>query len=183
MTKGFSDRQGEYLARVGITRSGGFDAMSRGVLREASASARQMGHPEAFDRRVMDDNRAVWVGSWMEQTADMLKAINIEVQQSKETLQSLANEVRAVHDIVGPQLLQQATALRTARMTVVSEIRESLAAMQDVRRFFLEPDHAVQVERLERFVRLCRDLQELKADGVFDAVCDSALRLAIGAAK
>ena len=108
----------------------------------------------------------------------MLETTNKEMETAKRVLQELANEVTALADIVQPALEKQIASLRSARMATVNEI-QSLTAMRDIRKFFLEADYAVEMERLERFVRLCRDLQELKASGVFDAVCDTALRLAI----
>jgi hypothetical protein len=80
-------------------------------------------------------------------------------------------------DIVQPSLMKQAQDLRSARMTVVSEVQQALGAMRDVRKFFLESDYETEMARLERFVKVCRELQALKDDGVLDAVCDSSLRL------
>jgi hypothetical protein len=115
----------------------------------------------------------------MEDIAHGLQAINAEVRASKEILQQLKNEVDAVYEVVGPSLMRQAQELRAARMTAVSEVRDSLAALRDVRRFFLESDYETEIARLERFVKVCREIQELKASGVFDAVCDAALKLAV----
>lgn len=119
------------------------------------------------------------VGVAMETTGNMLKAINIEVEESKKILESLANEIHALSIIVGPALLNQAKELRSARMVVVNEVRDSLSSLRDVRKFFLESDYKIEIERLEKFVKVCKEIEELKKSGVFDAVCDSALRLAI----
>jgi len=116
----------------------------------------------------------------MEDVEKLLKQTNDEVRESKKILEELANEVTALADVVQPALDRQIKALRSARMTTVSEIRESLAALREIRKFFIESDYEVEMQRLERFVNLCREIQRLKAEGVFDAVCDSALKLAVG---
>jgi hypothetical protein len=118
-------------------------------------------------------------GSFMEETVELLNAVNAEVAESKARLEALANEVRALSDVVNPALAEQANALRTARMSVISEVNQSLTAMRDVRKFFFESSYEEEIARLERFVRVCREIQELKKAGIFDAVCDAAIRLAI----
>lgn len=115
----------------------------------------------------------------MEENALLLTALNKELTESKAILQNLANEIRAVQDIVGPALMAHAQQLRSARMTVVSELQTSLVALREVRKFFLESDYADEMDRLERFVRVCKEVQVLKQSGVFDAVVDSAIRLAV----
>ena len=64
-------------------------------------------------------------------------------------------------------------------MTVVNEIRESLSALRDIRKFFLDPEHEKEMVRLEQFVALCRELQALKQSGVLDAVSDTIIRLGL----
>ena len=119
----------------------------------------------------------------MEKTAELLKEVNEEVQESKRVLQELANEIRAIANVVNPALMEHVAALRANRMTLVQEVRESLAAMKEIRRFFLESDYETEMARLERFVRVCRDMRELIGDGTVDAVSDSAIRLAVKETK
>lgn len=126
-----------------------------------------------------EDAELTRVGVAMEQAKELLDAVNDEVEESKHILQTLANEVCAVRDIVNPALAQQIAELRDHRMVIVREVRDSLTALRDVRDFFLGKDYTTEMERLERFVRLCREIQTLKADGVFDAVVESALRLSV----
>ena len=71
------------------------------------------------------------------------------------------------------------TDLRATRMATVNEINASLAAMREIRKFFLESDYETEMTRLERFVRVCRDLQDLKASGVLDAIADTSIKLAV----
>lgn len=119
-------------------------------------------------------------GFLMEITNETLKVINLEVDESKKILQNLVNEIKILHNIVEPALLKAIQDMRTARMTMVSEVSQSLKLLGDVRKFFFEKDYDEEMKRLERFVNICKEIKKLKDDGVFDAVCDSALKLAIG---
>lgn len=110
----------------------------------------------------------------------ILNDTNHEIEQSKKILQDLANEVMSLADVVQPALEKQIAALRSARMATVSEIRESLSALRDIRKFFIESDYETEMERLERFVKVCRELQSLKRDGTLDSLVDTILRLSIG---
>jgi hypothetical protein len=119
----------------------------------------------------------------METVTTLIDVANAEATKSKEILQGLANDVTALHDIIGPALINQIKELRSSRMAVVAEVRDSLAAMKEIRTFFLESTYEVEVARLERLVALCKEVKALKDSGVFDAVLDSALRLAVGESK
>jgi hypothetical protein len=130
----------------------------------------------AFDRIFNAEAQGGWA---MEETAQMLEATNRQLNAAKDTMQSLVNELKASADIIGPSLMEHVKELRAARMSVVTEVRDTMTALRDVRKFFLEADYDLEIKRLERFVALCREIQELKKAGVFDAVCDSAIRLAV----
>jgi hypothetical protein len=136
--------------------------------------------PPASDRKLsVSDANSVFVGMIMESTEFGLKAITGEVKSALETLSEVSNEIGALSDVVAPKLQQQIRDIREHKMTIVRELREVLVTLREVRKFFLESDYETEVARLERFVRLCRELEALKAAGVLDAVCDSAIRLAL----
>lgn len=130
-----------------------------------------------------EDGLAITTGVIMENTAGMLGAVAKEVEASKETLSGLVLEVQKLDEEITPALLKQIKELRSSRMAIVAEVRDALTAMRDIRKFFLEADFETEMARLERFVRLCSDIRALKADGTFDAVIDSSLRLAVGEPK
>ncbi len=115
----------------------------------------------------------------MEQANELLKATNEEVTESKKVLQKLANEVRAVADQVNPMLIAQIQTLRQNRMATVREIQDTLAAMREIRKFFIESEHSKEMERLKEFVALCKDIAELKTSGVLDCIMDSIISLAL----
>ncbi len=119
----------------------------------------------------------------MEDVNNYISDVRSELEESKKSLEGLANDVKRLAGIVLPALKEHTEALRLARMAAVAEVRESLSALRDVRTFFMEADYKHEMERLDQLVRLCRAIKELKDDGVFDAVCDSALRLAVKAGE
>lgn len=119
------------------------------------------------------------IGAIMEDTADLTKAALAEAKESKHVLEEIRNQVSALADIIHPALINHISEIRTARMAVVSELSQSLTMLRDVRKFFLESNYEQEMERLERFIAACKEIQRLKAEGVFDAVCDSAIRMAV----
>lgn len=108
-----------------------------------------------------------------------LKKINTEVEQSKNVLRNLVNETKVLGELVNPVLAEEVSTLRQTRMVMVSELNQCLSTLREVRTFFLDKNHSVEVERLERFVSICRELKALKSDGTLDAVADVAIRLAL----
>lgn len=118
-------------------------------------------------------------GGFMEDAAALIQVARDELEESKKSLQDLQNQIAAVDSIIRPQLVDMIKRLRDSRMTVVSEINSSLAAMREVRRFFLDAEYGTEIERLERFVALCREFQSLKASGILDAISDTMIHLAV----
>lgn len=179
------------LAYLKLVGRDGPSATKRGFLDLTRELVRAVNKSEQVRllRQGLSPFKADWridaaiVGLKMAEADQLLKAVRDEVEESKKTLQSLSNEVSAVYDSVAPALLQQAQALRSARMTIVGELHDSLTVLRDVRRFFLESDYATEMERLERFIRVCKEIQALQQAGVFEAVCESALRLAVKEGK
>ena len=118
-------------------------------------------------------------GGHMEKIAEELKMVNEEVAEAKSVLQSLFNELSAVSAQTTPLIQDQVAKIRSVRMSTVTEVQASLVALRDVRKFFLESDYEKEIKRLGDFVALCKELKTLKEDGTLDALCDTALRLAL----
>ena len=116
----------------------------------------------------------------MDDTTALLKETTEEMRAAKAELESLANQVANLYSKTLPELDEHLKRFQGLRMAVAREMASTLTELRDVRRFFLESDHAEEVGRLERFAALCRELLELKKSGALDAICDSALRLEIG---
>jgi hypothetical protein len=152
-----------------------FDERSRIVVQQS-----RVGHLYSKSKIDSPESRVTFIGRSMEEINEALKMVNEEIETSRAHLQATQNEISNICNVVMPEMLEFVRELRSARMTAIQEISQTMNACRDVRKFFLESDYEEEMARLERFVRLCKDLSELKKSGVFDAVCDSALRLSIG---
>lgn len=115
----------------------------------------------------------------MELTSELLRVVNEDVTESKQILQKLANECRAVADQIHPLMIEQIKELRSNRMATVREIQDTISAMKEIRTFFIEEGHEKEMARLREFVALCREIAELKNSGVLDCILDSIIRLAL----
>lgn len=123
--------------------------------------------------------QAIIVGVHMENVVDEIQELTKCLDGSTAVLRNLVNEVTSMTNLIEPALLDSIKRARANRMALVQELRASLEQMREVRSFFLDSNYEKEMDRLERFTRLCREMLELKAAGIFDAVCDSAIRLAI----
>lgn len=118
-------------------------------------------------------------GMKMEQATEMMKNAGVEMTEAKADLAKFADEIIGSVDGVNEVLLNRIKEFRSTRMAIATEARESLGALKDVRNFFMDKDYDTEMARLERLVKVCRELHELKTSGILDAVLDSALRLAV----
>lgn len=119
------------------------------------------------------------IGGVMEREDQLIKSLNCELEESKKILQNLANDISAVAEITEPQLMNHVKRLREARMTAVREMTQTLQSMKEIRKFLFEQNYHEEMNRLKEFVSLCREIKELKAEGVLDAVADIAIRLSV----
>lgn len=118
-------------------------------------------------------------GTHMEDSADLIKAANEQLKEARRELGELANTISSVSDVVLPTLVAYVKNIRENRMAAELEGHQLLVVLRDVRKFFLEHDYDTEMARLDRFIRTCHELAELKNNGTLDAICDLALRLAL----
>ena len=123
--------------------------------------------------------KELMAGGHMEKIAEELRVVNEEISNSKKELESLFNELCSVSHQVRPKIKEQIDDIRHIRTTTVSEVNMALSALKDIRKFFLDSDYEKEIKRLSEFISLCNQLKTLKADGTLDALCDTAVRLAI----
>lgn len=119
------------------------------------------------------------VAKIMNDTQAMIKESADECREAKVVLEDLANDIRALNDVVGPTLADHIKAIRSARMTAIAEIQQTLIAMKEIRKFFLDGDYQFEMDRLKKFVEICRAIKALKEDGTLDAICNSAVAMAL----
>jgi len=104
-------------------------------------------------------------------------------KRADEILVAMETSMRSIEEAfrdTGPTINDRISLLRSARMSIVTEISLMLPQLRDLRTFFFEDQHRREIERLQEFISLCEKLKALKADGTLDAVCDVSLRLAVG---
>ncbi len=119
------------------------------------------------------------IGVRMEDNVEMIKAVNREAEESKNILQKLCNEVIAIDDVIQPALIEKLQEMRSNRMAMVAEVNSIMNSLKEIRKFFFESDYELEMERLERFLAVCRELKEMKQSGMLDAIADIAIRLAL----
>lgn len=123
---------------------------------------------------------AVNAADKVDQASALLKETVEEMKSAKEELEQLKNQVTNLYATTLPELEEHLLRFRGVRMAVGQEMTLALTCLRDVRRFFMEREHTEEIQRLERFAALCRELLELKKSGALDAICDSALKLEMG---
>lgn len=104
----------------------------------------------------------------MDTVVGMLNAVNAEARESRATLSGLVDEVGALGEIICPALTEQVKAIRASRMTMVTEMRDLLTVLRDVRAIITSKDHQRDMDHLARFVALAREFQALTNEGVID---------------
>lgn len=100
-----------------------------------------------------------------------------DIKKSTEALQKAYNELIRMHDILAPKLLELSKDLRQKRTSLNTEFRLSLALFKDIRKFFIEKDHSLQINNINEFMEVCEHLKELIDNGTMDAITDAILKL------
>ena len=113
----------------------------------------------------------------MEIDVKLLEAINLEVNESKKTLEDLANKVLTLQDSVLPMLTRMVESIRTKLMAVTTEFREVLKLGEEVRNFFSDKNYTDEIREIERFLVTCERFQSLKQNGSLDIFIDTAIKL------
>jgi hypothetical protein len=126
-------------------------------------SAAATGKAEALDAEIDGAKSVAESASVVSQALGVLEA-------SKEQFQGL------VKDFAGMQR-KYVEDLRLMRMSSVKELSETRRELADIRRFFLDQEHAVEVARLKEFVDVCERLHKLKESGFLDTIADTILKL------
>lgn len=169
------------LAKNAGVRVGNKSAPLLGHVGGLAAEAWKFGSGVAYKAEAFDSPLGLLLiaGGRMEDELELLKAVNEEVETSKKILEDLVNQIRGLADIVLPATHEHIKKLRESRMSTVNEIHMSLSALKDLRQFFLDDNYDLEVERMERFVALCKEVQLIKESGLLDAVSDTMIRLSL----
>ncbi len=185
----FTVHRGKDLSALGrmirlVTRTHTWIDFYNGINNEA-----QFGRAvEPFTEWSTKHREVCWRRDWievishgisMDKIDDGLREARAEMVASRTELEKTVNDLAALQTTIEGRLVDHITTLRAARMSAVQEIALSTQALRDVRKFFMESDYHEEMRRLRDFVEVCERLKRLKDDGVLDAICDSALHLAV----
>jgi hypothetical protein len=112
-------------------------------------------------------------------TSSVLESENL-VERAKEAtaaIEYLSNHTKKEWLECHDELKAAIADMRSKKFAIENESRQMLAALGDIRQFFLDDRHEEQVKRLSEFVTLCERLKALKESGFLDTVADTMLRL------
>ena len=101
-------------------------------------------------------------------------------EEARAAIEYLVSHVKVVWAEYDDYITKALTKARATKVAIEIETKQTLSTLSDVRKFFLDPRHEEEVQRLKEFVQICERLRELKADGFLDAVTDTILRLEMG---
>jgi hypothetical protein len=119
-------------------------------------------------------------GQQVERAKEAMEMAREEMDNSKAALEATFNDMAKLADRIIALCANQVRDVREARMAMNREVASMLAELRDVRKFFLEENHAQEVSRLQEFVKVCDHLRQLKADGTLDAMSDTIVRMSLG---
>ena len=101
--------------------------------------------------------------------AAAIKATHEELDAAREVVRTLANELADVIDVVEPILADHTKRIRQARITALDEMRQVTVHLKDMREVLLAPQTDRMLAQAERFLAVCRELEEFRAVGFLDA--------------
>ena len=126
----------------------------------------------------------------VELAAGMTKRFEKNVEATEDLVRRAEEATAAVKYLVDHMPIQYAAydefllkALKDTRgvkAAIEIETKLVIAALADIRKFFLDPRHEEEVAKLKEFITLCERLRELKNSGFLDTIADTILRLEIG---
>jgi septal ring factor EnvC (AmiA/AmiB activator) len=101
--------------------------------------------------------------------AEEIQNARTELEASRDVVRTLANDLADVADVIEPVLLEHIKRIRAARMTSVDELRQISSEIAILRDTLAKPETARMLDQAERFLRICRELEEFRAVGFIDA--------------
>jgi hypothetical protein len=107
-----------------------------------------------------------------------LSRLEAQMVESRKSLQTAMEGLRDIFREVDEYTSEAVIATRASRMTAIQEISQLTAALRDIRKFFVGPEHKEEVARLREFTELCERIAKIKKDGTLDAVAETIIKLA-----
>lgn len=107
--------------------------------------------------------------------AEQIAATRAELDAAREVVRTLANDLADVADVIEPVLENHIARVRRARMGSVDELRQISGAIKELRDLLTNADTKLMLDQAERFLRVCRELEEFRAVGFLDAFVQAFL--------
>ena len=104
-----------------------------------------------------------------ETIAEDIERTRRELDEAREVVRILANDLANVADVIEPVLKDHADRIRRARMATVDEIRQISTAVLQMRELLCATETAEALDQAERLVTICRDLATVREIGVLAA--------------
>lgn len=101
--------------------------------------------------------------------AEEIAATRVELDQAREVVRNLANELADVADVIEPVLSSHVKRLREARMASLDELRQISNAIHTLTQLLTSQDTSHMLAQAERFLHVCREVEEFRACGFLDA--------------
>jgi hypothetical protein len=106
------------------------------------------------------------VSSLEEQALDLTNALEVIMARWRMDWMDWMDDIK-----------KRTTEIRQSRFAIEGETRALMTNLREVRNFFMDKDHASEIQKLQEFVELCERLKVLKESGFLDNVTDTILRL------
>jgi hypothetical protein len=108
---------------------------------------------------------------------DAMSDLADKAHEAKMTLMEAITGIGQGLEGLKPMRKEMVEEIRGMRESVTAEVASTLKPLEDIRRFFLGPEHDKEIARLREFVELCERLKKLKDEGFLDSVADTLLKL------
>ena len=112
-----------------------------------------------------------------EKSVDDTETLIERARKASEAVEYLVTHIRKDWCDYEDFILGALKRIRAEKSAIEIETKQTLSALGDVRKFFLDPRHEEEVVKLREFVEVCERLQRLKESGFLEDICDCILRL------
>lgn len=104
-----------------------------------------------------------------QQLANAIRVTTEEIDGARNVVRNLANELADIIDVIEPAIADHTKRIRQARMNALEEMRQLTTAIRDMRELLLSPKSEEMLVRAERFLAVCRELEEFRMCGFLDS--------------
>lgn len=151
------------------------------IAKKARDAAMIVPYPTAedplFPESTMFSLTPYLTGVVMEHLSGALEEVDKDIKNQIQVLQQTYNELLRMHDVIAPQIIKMSKELRGKRLSLTLDIKNSLSLMKEIRQFFMEKDHEIEINRVKDFLSVCEKIKTFTEDGTMDAITEVMLKL------